>query len=196
MSKMSPEERQSRRDRVAAEALESVAKSEQFNFRMDAETIKLLYKVAAQQRKPVGALVREWVLEKLHPQQKEPSPAELMQEIQRLRQQNMSCFEALAQRIISLGGGVSSHQAPLVDVRNISSAHQDAPDRGGSDAFDSCPRLAESITSAYMTPSSVPLDISKPELLKILNNLRTTRSGHHEVPDWLVDYFKHQVHPT
>ena len=98
MSKMTSEERQKRRDRVAADALESVAKTEQFNFRVNSETIKRLYKTAAEQKKPVGALVREWVLERLNKEQKAPSSADLMQEIHALREQTMSGFERARRR--------------------------------------------------------------------------------------------------
>ncbi len=111
MSPITPEERQKRRDRVAAEALESVAKSEQFNFRMDADTIKRLYKIAAQQRKPVGALVREWVLEKLEQEQSAPSTRELMQEIVALRKQTAAGFEAVSKVVTALGTD-SSYTAP------------------------------------------------------------------------------------
>lgn len=103
MSTMSPEERRKRRERIANEALESVAKSEQFNFRMDSETMKRLYKVASELKKPVGALVREWVLERLNQEQKCPSTAELMGELQSTREQMLSCFKALSLSLMETG---------------------------------------------------------------------------------------------
>lgn len=108
MSNMSSEERQKRRERLAAQALESVAKSEQFNFRVDSETIKRLYKVAADQKKPVGALVREWVLERLNQEQMAPSSAELMHEIHLLRDQTLARLEALSRSLAALNERSSS----------------------------------------------------------------------------------------
>jgi predicted DNA-binding protein len=102
MSKMSPEERQRRRSKVATEALESVAKSEQFNFRMEAETIKRLYKRAELQGKPVGALVREWVIEKLDEQDKAPSSEDLLQEIHILQKQTKDGLDAISKKIGAL----------------------------------------------------------------------------------------------
>lgn len=114
MSNMSSEERQKRRERLAAQALESVAKSEQFNFRVDSETIKRLYKVAADQKKPVGALVREWVLERLNQEQMAPSSAELMQEIHLLRDQTLARLEALSQSLAALNERSSSSSSYTV----------------------------------------------------------------------------------
>src|ERR1700733_14196359 len=97
MTKMSPEERRKRRNKVASEALESVAKSEQFNFRVDADTIRRLYGIAGEQRKPVGALVREWILDRLQQEQASPSPGELMKEIHEFRRETVACLRALSQ---------------------------------------------------------------------------------------------------
>ena len=47
------------------QAREEVAKREIFHFRIDTESILELYKLAEKRRKPVGAMVREWVLERL-----------------------------------------------------------------------------------------------------------------------------------
>ena len=102
---MTPDERQRRRLKVANEALDSVAKTEQFNFRMEAETIKRLYQCAEAQGKPVGALVREWVIEKLNEEEKAPSTTALMQEIQVLKKQTKTGLDAISRKINALGNG-------------------------------------------------------------------------------------------
>jgi predicted HicB family RNase H-like nuclease len=53
------------RKKVQEEALELVAVRGQFNFRLEGKDIKRLYKLAGKQQRPVGTLVREWVLERL-----------------------------------------------------------------------------------------------------------------------------------
>ena len=47
------------------EALNRVAKTEQLNIRMDEYSIMKLYSRAEAEGKPVGTLVREWIVEKL-----------------------------------------------------------------------------------------------------------------------------------
>jgi hypothetical protein len=120
MTKMSPEERQRRRDKVASEALESVAKSEQFNFRVDADTIKRLYAIAGEQRKPVGALVREWILDRLQQEQASPSPGELMKEIHEFRRETVACLRALSQNFAAAhtSPAIAQPKAELVMVFN------------------------------------------------------------------------------
>lgn len=65
MPKLTDAERERRRKKVQEEALELVATRGQFNFRLDGKDIKRLYKLAGKQERPVSALVREWVLERL-----------------------------------------------------------------------------------------------------------------------------------
>lgn len=65
MPKLTDAERERRRIKVQEEALELVAARGQFNFRLDGKDIKRLYKLAGKQQRPVSALVREWVLERL-----------------------------------------------------------------------------------------------------------------------------------
>lgn len=94
MSKMSPEERQQRRQKVAEEALESVAKTEQFNFRLDAKSIKQLHAVAAKRKIPVGALVRQWVVDAL---KQEEQNREMMTLILETQQQILNEIRDLKQ---------------------------------------------------------------------------------------------------
>ncbi len=65
MSKLSKEEIEKRGRRMQQEALKSVAKREQLNIRMDEENIYRLYEFAKLKGKPVGTLVREWIVERL-----------------------------------------------------------------------------------------------------------------------------------
>lgn len=65
MPRLTDEEREQRRKKVQQEALEAVATRGQFNFRLDGEDIKRLYELAGSRQKPVSAMVREWVLERL-----------------------------------------------------------------------------------------------------------------------------------
>jgi hypothetical protein len=65
LAKLSKEEIGARRKRMQSEALRSVAKTEQLNIRIDEQSIHRLYKLAGNENKPVGTMVREWILEKL-----------------------------------------------------------------------------------------------------------------------------------
>ncbi len=65
MSKLTKEQLDARRKRMQEEALSRVAKTEQLNIRMDEYSIMQLYSRAEKEGKPVGALVREWIVEKL-----------------------------------------------------------------------------------------------------------------------------------
>lgn len=69
MSKLSKEEIAARRKRMQEEALKSVAKTEQLNIRIDENSIQDLYSIAALQGKPVGTMVREWIIERLKSEQ-------------------------------------------------------------------------------------------------------------------------------
>ncbi len=66
MSKLTKEQILARRKRMQEEALKSVAKTEQLNIRIDAECITRLYDLAGKRKTPVGAMVREWITEKIH----------------------------------------------------------------------------------------------------------------------------------
>jgi len=65
MSKLTKEQIDKRRKRMKEEALNRVAKTEQLNIRMDEFSIMQLYARAESEGKPVGTLVREWIVEKL-----------------------------------------------------------------------------------------------------------------------------------
>lgn len=65
MSKLTPEERAQRRQKVQQEALEAVAARGQFNFRLEGDAIKRLHTLASRRKTPVSTMVRRWVLERL-----------------------------------------------------------------------------------------------------------------------------------
>lgn len=65
MPRLTDKEREARRKKVQMEALESIASRGQFNFRLNGDDIKRLYELADRRQKPVSAMVREWVLERL-----------------------------------------------------------------------------------------------------------------------------------
>jgi type II secretory pathway component PulJ len=77
MPRLTDEQREQRRRRMQEEALESVAARGQFNFRVDGQDIKRLYEQAGKQKKPVSAMVREWVLERLATEETNPHAAPL-----------------------------------------------------------------------------------------------------------------------
>lgn len=66
MGKISKEEIAARRKAMQEEALRSVAKTEQLNIRIDEQSIQRLYMIAGPLGKPVGTMVREWILDRLH----------------------------------------------------------------------------------------------------------------------------------
>ncbi|CAN5156937.1 hypothetical protein BH11CYA1_BH11CYA1_07510 [soil metagenome] len=64
-SSMSSEERARRRTAVGKAASEKIGKSEQLNFRIEEQSINELQEMALRKGVPVGAMVRDWVLERL-----------------------------------------------------------------------------------------------------------------------------------
>lgn len=221
MSKMTSEERQKRRNRVAAEALESVAKSEQFNFRMDSDTIKRLYEMAAEQHKPVGALVRDWVVERLNHEQKAPSSADIMQEIQALREQTMSRFYELSEMVMALGGASLCREPQPTEPPLPQGARPSTPQAKNvlvTAAMQPMPfvclternyikagLLDYTSESFLQMAGSVPMPvprlpsyavaqrIPRAKLFLLLSSLQPTRPGYIEVPEWLVEKFKYQL---
>ena len=65
MSKLGKKQLQQRMSKLTAAARAEVAKTEVMHFRLDPQSIERLYGLAGQKRKPVGAMVREWVLERM-----------------------------------------------------------------------------------------------------------------------------------
>jgi hypothetical protein len=57
---------------LGMEAHRRVIKAEVMKFRLEAETLDRLLKLAAKLKKPAGTLVREWVIEKLEQSEREP----------------------------------------------------------------------------------------------------------------------------
>lgn len=70
MSRLTKEEIAARRKRMQSEALASVAKTEQLNIRIDEDSIVRLYKLAGKESKPVGTMVREWILDRLRAEER------------------------------------------------------------------------------------------------------------------------------
>lgn len=75
MPRLTDEQREQRRRKLQKDALESVAARGQFNFRLNGDDIKRLYSLAGGRRKPVGAMVREWVLDRLEAEEQNKTPA-------------------------------------------------------------------------------------------------------------------------
>lgn len=65
MPKMTKEKLAKRKADMAARARAEVAKTEIVQFRLDADNITRLYEFATELKKPVGTMVREWVLERM-----------------------------------------------------------------------------------------------------------------------------------
>lgn len=83
LAKLSKEEIAARRKRMQSEALSSVAKTEQLNIRIDEQSIQRLYKLAGRENKPVGTMVREWILDKLRTEE-QPGGRDPMQKLTEL----------------------------------------------------------------------------------------------------------------
>lgn len=77
MSKLSKEEIADRRKRMQDEARKSIVKSEQLNIRIDEDSLNRLYSLSAKLGKPVGSVVREWLLERLDQEEQESSNEQL-----------------------------------------------------------------------------------------------------------------------
>lgn len=71
IARITKEQLELRKAKMMARAKSNVTKTEILQFRLDAESIGQLYEVAGHYKKPVGAMVREWVMERL---QKEITP--------------------------------------------------------------------------------------------------------------------------
>ena len=78
MSKLSKEEIAARRERMQDEALKSIAKTEQLNIRIDEDSITRLYALAGKQGKPVGTMVREWILDRLGSEEQSGGPMQTL----------------------------------------------------------------------------------------------------------------------
>ena len=80
MSKLSKTEILARRKRMQEEALKSIAKTEQLNIRIDEDSITRLYTIAGKQGKPVGTMVRQWILDRISTEE-EPNKNESLKTI-------------------------------------------------------------------------------------------------------------------
>jgi hypothetical protein len=76
MPKMSREELDRRKAQTGERARAEVAKTEIMQFRLDAESIERLYAQSAKCKLPVGAMVRQWVLERLAKEEAHTSSAD------------------------------------------------------------------------------------------------------------------------
>lgn len=65
MAKMTPSELSKRKRETLLQARAEVAKTGIVQFRIDEESIQRLYACAAELKKPIGTMAREWVLERL-----------------------------------------------------------------------------------------------------------------------------------
>lgn len=74
MPRLTEDEREQRRRKLQQEALDSVAARGQFNFRLDSGDIRRLYQLAGLRQKPVSAMVREWVVERLDKEEVTEAP--------------------------------------------------------------------------------------------------------------------------
>lgn len=64
-SSISSEERATWRANIGRAATEKIAKSEQLNFRLEERTIRELQGMAYDRGLPLGAMIREWVVERM-----------------------------------------------------------------------------------------------------------------------------------
>jgi len=80
---MNKAELEKRKAEMAAAARTEIAKSGFIQFRLEPANILKLYKEAAKSKKPVGTMVREWVLEHLN----QPMQLPVNERLSRLEQQ-------------------------------------------------------------------------------------------------------------
>lgn len=66
MSKMTKEQLKRRKAELKKIVHAEIIKREVMQFRLEPENIEKLYRIAAQKRKPVGTLVREWIVERIN----------------------------------------------------------------------------------------------------------------------------------
>jgi hypothetical protein len=85
MAKLTRAQLDARRTANQQEALRSIAKTEQLNLRIDADGIERLYEMSGKIGKPVGTMVREWIMERLEQEEAgaEEPPAVALAVIQR-----------------------------------------------------------------------------------------------------------------
>ena len=107
MPKLTPQEREKRRKKVQDQALEAVAARGQFNFRLDGKDIKRLYALAAARKKPVSAMVREWMLERLELEETNKNPAPMWA---RALEDRLAHTEAYMLLALSLSGTVKDRK--------------------------------------------------------------------------------------
>ena len=65
MPRLTQEEIAARRKELVKEATTTWAKTESLNLRIDEETLLKVHALAAKANKPVGALVRDWIVERV-----------------------------------------------------------------------------------------------------------------------------------
>lgn len=95
MGKISKEEIAARRKAMQEEALRSVAKTEQLNIRIDEQSIQRLYMIAGPLGKPVGTMVREWILDRLHSEES-PGQQDSLVELKEMLADLHSKFDRLS----------------------------------------------------------------------------------------------------
>jgi hypothetical protein len=65
MPKVSREQAVKMRTKLQKQARSEIAKKEVMQFRLEPDAIEQLYDMAGKRRKPVGTLIREWIMERL-----------------------------------------------------------------------------------------------------------------------------------
>jgi hypothetical protein len=71
MSKMTKEELKKRKAELKKIVHAEILKREVMQFRLEPENIDKLYRLAASKRKPVGTLVREWIIDRINAELKD-----------------------------------------------------------------------------------------------------------------------------
>jgi hypothetical protein len=109
MARLTREQLNARRTANQQEALRSIAKTEQLNLRIDAEGIERLYEMSGKIGKPVGTMVREWIMERLEQEEAgaEETPAVALAVIQQKvsqLQQTLFALKRPARKTASASG--------------------------------------------------------------------------------------------
>ncbi len=82
---MNKQQLEKRKKEMTARAKAELSKTEIVQFRLDRKNIMTLFELSEQHRKPVGTMVREWVLERAREEQSNSSSTILRSIEKRLR---------------------------------------------------------------------------------------------------------------
>ena len=85
---MNKRQLEKRKAEMTARAKAELAKTEIVQFRLDRKSIMILFKLTEKYRKPLGAMVREWVLERMQQEtQRGANPRTIEQRLSALERQ-------------------------------------------------------------------------------------------------------------